>query len=335
MPLRAPTLLLALAFIGLGACSKTDPGETKAPVAPTADVTIKGIDYAMLTTREKRDWTGQLGELLSPCAEVPVNLLQCIQEQRPCKACLPAAQFLLKQVQAGRPKKEREEAFHARFDTGKIKTLVTDGSPEMGSPDAPVTIVEWADFECPFCKLVSPIVDDIVHRFPDQVRLVYKFYPLNAHPHGEIAARAAFAALQQGKFWEMHHMLFENQEHLEPADLEHYAKQLNLDAAKFRADASPGGKEASERIDKDKKQADGLGLDGTPFMFINGRLVKLELLANPYDDLVDWVRLDIELSGHTPKEVGSGAPSAGPAPKAPPPASAAPAAAGSASAGKK
>jgi hypothetical protein len=124
-------------------------------------------------------------------------------------------------------------------------------------------------------------------------------------------------------------MLFENRDNLEQADIERYAKQLNLDLAKFRGDV--GSKETSERLDKDKKQADGLGLDGTPFLFINGRLVKLELLANPYDDLVDWVRLDIELSGHTPKEVDlhdGGAPSA--APKAPP----APSASASAAAGK-
>ena len=310
MSLRSPTLLLAFALLSGSACSKNDPGESKTPITPAADVTIKGIDSTALTTREKREWTGQMAELLAPCPDVPVNLVQCIQEQRPCKACLPAAQFLLKQVQGGRAKKDREEAFHARFDPGKTKTLVLDGSPEMGPPDAPVTIVEWADFECPFCKLVYPLVDDIIHRFPKQVRLVYKFYPLGTHPHGEAAARVGVAAMNQGKFWEMHHLLFDNQEQLEQADLERYAKQLKLDTAKFRADV--GSKETTERLDKDKKQADGLGLDGTPFMFINGRVVKLETLANPYDDLVDWVRLDIELSGQTPKEVSSGAPSAGP-----------------------
>src|SRR5262245_11454706 len=166
MPLRSPTLLFAFALLSGCACSKSDPGESKAPITPAAAITIKGIDAAMLTTREKREWTGQLAELLAPCPEVPVNLVQCIQEQRPCKACMPAAQFLLKQVQGGRPKKDREEAFHARFDPGKTKTLVLDGSPEMGSPDAPVTIVEWADFERPVCKLVYPLVYDLVHLHP-------------------------------------------------------------------------------------------------------------------------------------------------------------------------
>src|SRR5262249_35296221 len=189
MPLRPLTLLIAFAMLSGSNCSKTDPGETKAPITPTADVVIKGVDSAMLTTREKREWTGQLAELLAPCPEVPVNLVQCIQEQRPCKACLPAAQFLLRQVQAGRAKKDGEEAFHARFDQAKLKTLVLDGSPETGPSDAPVTIVEWADFECPACKAMYPGFEDLVRHFPGQVRLVYKFYPLSIHPHGEGAAR--------------------------------------------------------------------------------------------------------------------------------------------------
>jgi hypothetical protein len=144
------------------------------------------------------------------------------------------------------------------------------------------------------------VLDELVHKYPSQVRLVYKFYPLGAHPHGEIAARAAMAAFDQGKFWEMHHLLFDNQEHLEQADLERYAKAAGLDMGKFRSDL--GSKELGERIEKDKKQADELGLDGTPFLFINGRYVNLTLLTNQ-DDVADWIKLDIELAGQTPKAV--------------------------------
>jgi protein-disulfide isomerase len=220
-------------------------------------------------------------------------------EGRPCKTCLPAAQLLLKQVQAGRAKKEREDAFHARFDAGNLKTIITDGAPEMGPPNAVVTIVEWADFECPACRAVYPLLDELAHRYPTQVRVVYKFYPLSAHPHGEISARTAAAAFRQGKFWEMHHLLFENQDKLEQPDLERYAKQLNLDLARFRADL--GSKEIGELIEKDRKQADGLGLDGTPFLFIGGRYVNLQNVVG-LDDLVDWVKLDIELAGQVPQK---------------------------------
>lgn len=301
--LRTSTLLFAAVMLGssTSTCSKPDPGEAKPAAAPVAEVQLKGVDTSVLTPRERHEWAAQVSELLAPCADTPVSIAQCVKESRACKACLPAAQFLLKQVRAGRPKKDREEAFHARFDTNKLKTIVTDGSPEVGSPDAVVTIVEWADFECPFCRMVYPLLDELAQTYPTQVRVVFKFYPLQSHPHGEIAARAAAAAQNQGKFWEMHHLLFDNQEHLEQQDLEKYAKAAGLDVAKFRSDL--GSKEIGERIEKDKKQADQLGLDGTPFMFINGRAVNLQLLGNPVDDLPDWVKLDIELAGQTPKPV--------------------------------
>jgi len=278
------------------------------------DPSVPGIELGQLTAREKRDWQAQVTTLLAPCPETPVPITQCIQENRPCKACFPAAQFLLKQVQAGRSKSEREDAYKARFDPKKVKTLVTDGSPELGPPDAPVTIVEWADFECPACRAFYPVVDDLVKRFPGQVRAVYKFYPLGSHPHGEISARAANAAHKQGKFWEMHHLLFDNQDRLEQTDLERYAKKLELDLGKFRADM--GSDDTVGRIEKDRKQADGVGLQGTPTVFINGREVDLGKLTDLYGDLEEWIKLDLELLGIKPapapaKPADSAIPAAG------------------------
>jgi len=298
--LRWSTLLLALASSGSTCRGSSDPGEVK----PEASVEkpepkIPGVDLGQLTPRERRDWSGQVSALLAPCPETPVPIAQCVEEKRPCKACQPAAQFLLDQVKAGRSKQEREEAYANRFDPKKVKTLVTDGSPELGSPDAPITIVEWADFECPACRAFYPVLDAMVKRFPNQVRVVYKFYPLSAiHPHGELAARAAYAAHRQGKFWEMHHLLFDNQERLEQQDLEKYGKDLKLDVAKMRADM--GHDDTLTRIDKDKKQADGVGLEGTPTVFINGREVDLQKLNDLYGDLEAWIKLDLELMGITP-----------------------------------
>jgi protein-disulfide isomerase len=299
---RVPLVLLALISMTGSTCrSRSDAGETasKSATASAPEFHIKEIDTSSLTPRERREWTAQIGELLAPCPDTPVSIAQCVAEKRACKSCVGAAEFLLRQVQAGKPKKDREAAFHDRFDPAKIKTIVLDGSPEKGPADAAVTIVEWADFECPFCRLMSPLLDELVSRFEGQVRIVYKFYPLGAHPHGLPAARAAIAAGEQGKFWQMHHLLFENQTRLELADLERYARQLDLDMPKFKADMV--AKSTTERVENDKKQAEGLGLDGTPFLFINGREVGLERLNNPYDDLEAWVKLDIELAGHTPR----------------------------------
>jgi protein-disulfide isomerase len=321
MPLLRGTSVLLLGLISLGAntCKKAGEGDAKPPASATAEVSIPGVDTSALTPRERREWAAQVGELLAPCPDVPVSIAQCVNEKRACKACLPAAQFLLKQVQAGKPKKDREEAYSGRFDSKKVRTVVTDGSPEKGSPDAVVTVVEWADFECPFCKEVYPVLDKLVSRFDGQVRVVYKFYPLESHPHGEIAARAGLAAQNQGKFWEMHHKMFDNQARLEQADLERYARDIGLDIAKYRADFA--SKETAERIAKDKKQAEELGLTGTPMIFINGREVDLRTLVNLPDDLEEWVKTDIELAGKTaaPRPAPApGGPAPSGAPSAPP-----------------
>lgn len=312
-------LLVALVSLGAAGCpGKSDPGDTKPAASP--EVSLAGVDTSSLTPRERREWAAQVSELLAPCPETPVSVAQCVKEQRSCKTCLPAAQLLLRQVKAGRSKKEREEAFHARFDAAKLRTLAVDGSPGLGPPDAAITVVEWADFECPFCRLISPMLDDLVKRFDGQVRVVFKFYPLGSHPNGEIAARAAVAALNQGKFWEMHHMLFENQGKLDHADLERYAKDLKLDLVKFRQDLTSA--ETTAHIEKDKKQGEEVGLEGTPMLFINGREVDFQLLTNPYEDLEDWVKLDLELAGRTPAPAPP-KPSIA-APGAPPPAGSAP-----------
>lgn len=301
--LRWPALLAALLAIGCDGSSSqgNDKPASSAPSAAASAapiVSIPGVDLGPMTAREQREWSDQLQGLLAPCPETPVNIAQCIAEKRACKACTPAALYLLDAVRAGRSKQDREKAYNMRFDPKKVRTLDTDGSPELGPPDAPVTIVEWADFECPACKAFYPILDGLVKRFPGQVRLVYKNYPLAIHPHGEIAARAGVAAARQGKFWEMHHLLFDNQDRLEQSDLEGYAKQLKLDVGKFRAEM--GSDDTVSRIARDKRAADDINLDGTPTVFINGRQVETQLIDDPVGDLVKWIKLDLELLGITP-----------------------------------
>ncbi len=266
--------------------------------ATVASTDMSGVDTSTLTPNEKKELMTQLGDLLAPCANTPVKLGECITQKRDCKACLPAAQFLLRQVRAGRPKADRATAYTERFDPKVVKTIEIADSPFKGPEDAVVTIVEWADFECPYCLIMSPMLDSLIERFPGQVRLVYKLYPLSGHKNGEIAARAAVAGLNQGKFWEIHHALFDNQGKNDRAGLVGIAKELKLDMAQFKKDIADD--ETMNRIDRDKKQADALGLDGTPLIYVDGRKVVLEQLANPYEDLEAWVKLDIEMAGKTP-----------------------------------
>lgn len=336
---RAVVLGLTLGGLALGAgssagCSDKAKASPNKPPSATASADLGGLDTSTLTPNEKKELLGQLGDLVAPCPNTPVKLSECISEKRDCKACLPAADFLMRQVRAGRPKSERASAYADRFDPKAVKEIDLGDSPFKGPENAVETIVEWADFECPYCLLMSPILDSLVERFPGQVKLVYKFYPLSGHKNGELAARAGVAAIDQHKFWDMHHALFDNQGKNDKAGIMGLAKALDLDIGQFKKDMNDD--ETSNRIDRDKKQADTLGLDGTPLIYIAGRRVNLEALANPYDDLEAWVKLDIEMAGKVPAKASEkwGPPGGmGSAqPEAPPSASAAPSSAPSAGA---
>ncbi len=156
---------------------------------------------------------------------------------------------------------------------------VLEFDPIKGPANAPVTIVECTDFQCPFCSRVVPTLKQIHEMYPKDVRIALHNRPLDFHPRAMPAGKASLAAGEQGKFWEMHDKLFENQKALEDADLEKYATELGLDMAKWKADfASPL---TEERVKKQDAACVKIGATGTPAFFVNGR--KLEG-AKPFED---------------------------------------------------
>jgi protein-disulfide isomerase len=153
-----------------------------------------------------------------------------------------------------------------------VATLAIPVSPHdhiRGPVDAPVTVVEYGDFECPYCGRAEPVVRDLIHEFAD-VRYVWRHLPLSdVHPHAQLAAEAAEAAAAQGAFWEMHDLLFEHQDALRPGDLVGYAERLGLDVERFTRDLREHARTA--RVAEDVDSADLSGVSGTPTFFINGR----------------------------------------------------------------
>lgn len=280
---RAHTVAAFVVFLGLfclgASCS--DRGQTSGgagaaaggrarPVAPSGERIdeIAGIDLGDLTSAEKRVYLDLVNEQLSPCGQ-PVSVARCANEPGACGQCVPAARYLLRLVSEGYEKSEIEELFTARYAADKRVEIAIAGSPVRGAPMAPVTIVEFSDFECPYCGAAAPVLHRTLREFEGRVKLVFKQYPLDQHPRAAVAARASYAAGRQGKFWEMHDLLFENQRALEDDDLERCATQLGLDLARFRADmASP---EAQARVDQDKAEGRRVGVQGTPTVFVNGR----------------------------------------------------------------
>lgn len=138
----------------------------------------------------------------------------------------------------------------------------------VAGPEGAVTLVEFGDFECPFCVRAYPSVKEVQRRLGDRMRLVFRELPLDKHPHARTAALAAEAAGAQGRFWDMYDRLFEANGRLEPSDIVGYARALGLDLDKFVHDMRSG--ELAERVDDDFESAIASGVNGTPAFFVDG-----------------------------------------------------------------
>lgn len=150
--------------------------------------------------------------------------------------------------------------------------IVTAGYPSRGPANAPVTIVEFADFECPFCGGLYPTLKQVEKNYPEKVRLVFRQFPLvNIHPHAQKAAEASLCANEQQRFWEFYDSMYTNQAQLEIAALKQRAVTLKMNTAAFNTCLDSGRQ--AEAIRKDQDEARKSGVSSTPTMFINGRLL--------------------------------------------------------------
>jgi protein-disulfide isomerase len=146
---------------------------------------------------------------------------------------------------------------------------VSNADHRAGPDDAPVTLVEYGDYECPYCGSAHPIVLAVRERMGPRLRFVFRHFPLTqVHPHALHAAEAAEAAADQGQFWEMHDTLFEHQGALEDADLIRYAQALGLDAERVERELVSGAHEP--RVSEQFRSGVRSGVNGTPTFFING-----------------------------------------------------------------
>lgn len=153
-----------------------------------------------------------------------------------------------------------------------IYDIPVQDHPFKGRRDAPITIVVFDDYQCPYCAKLEPQLTQVLQRYPDQVKLVIKQFPLNSHPQALPAAKAALAAHRQGRFWEFHKELFEKQRELSEDKFIEIAKSLNLDINKFQADLKDPS--IVEMINRDLQNGYQLQVRGTPTVFVNGKLVR-------------------------------------------------------------
>ena len=216
---------------------------------------------------------------------------------RPLEVMAPAInRYLTEQQRAARGRRSspscarpvRKCACCSTRRAARSRSRATD--PSLGRASAPVTVIEFSDFQCPFCQRVAPTLKKVRETYGDKVRIVWKDFPLTQiHPQAFKASEAAHCAGDQGKFWEYHDRLFANQQQLQPDDLKKHAADLGLDAAAFNAclDSSKYG----ERVRDGVAQGTRLGVNSTPTIYINGRMLSG---AQPYEAFVSVI--DEELS---------------------------------------
>jgi protein-disulfide isomerase len=161
----------------------------------------------------------------------------------------------------------------------KVWKVEVGSSPAKGPKNAPITLVVFSDFQCPFCSRIEPTMAKLEQEYPGKLRFVWKNFPLSFHQNAKPAAAAAMAAGEQGKFWEMHDKLFANQQSLDRVTFEKHAQDLGLNLAKFKADLDNSSK-FDAQIASDMKEGSAVDVSGTPATFVNGRKIGG---AYPYD----------------------------------------------------
>ncbi len=200
------------------------------------------------------------GQQLPPFDQVKPDIARFIKSQK--------GQGAMVEYYENLKKEQNIETLLPPYEPPKVAVDAT--GPSKGPASAPVTIVEFSDFECPFCVRAEPTVKALLAKYPDKIKLVYRDFPLPMHTHAPKAAEAAHCAGDQGKYWEMHEKLFAANGKLEVPDLKAAAREVpGIDGAKFDRCLDSG--EKASLVEKNRKAGDDVGVSGTPAFFINGR----------------------------------------------------------------
>jgi protein-disulfide isomerase len=185
-----------------------------------------------------------------------------------------------------------KDKYKVEYKMEPLRVEVAATGPAKGPANAPVTIVEFSDFECPFCSRINPTIKQVQDKYGDKVRIVFRQYPLPFHPKAQKAAEASLCASDQGKFWEMHDAMFANQQALAVEQLKAKAAELGLKAEEFNS-CIDSGKHAAA-IQADMKDGSAAGVSGTPALFVNGRFING---AVPFDQIATVIDDELRRKG--------------------------------------
>ena len=287
--MRTWAISLILACGAVWAQNPAAPAPAKLPDA------IGNVDLSGLTPVQKKAVLKLLQEEDCSC-QCGLKTGACIVQDPSCSYSRALAAIAIKGVKDGKALLEISKLMDASPKAHRPKlledpvTIPVAGAPAIGPADARITMVEFSDFECPYCAIAMKQVKALMAAYPKDIRLIYKQFPLSMHPHAQLAAEAALAANEQGKFWEMHDILFTNFRKLSHDSMVEWAKEIGLDVNKFKADLD-SAKFASV-VKKDTSDGDTAGVYGTPAFFINGKLYNGPMTMDAVKPI-----LDAELKG--------------------------------------
>ena len=257
---------------------------------------LPGVDVSELTQAQRAVFDQIVARSFCYCG-CPHTVAGCLREHRSCKHAPRMARLAARLAAQGLSVDEARKAltdYYAGFDRAERARLdVKDFGPPRGNADAPVQIVEFSDFTCPFCQRLEPELDRFVAAHPDRVRLYYKPFPIASHPRALEAAIAGEWARDHGLFWKMYAQLFANPGALEDEDLAGYAAAVGGDPDDLRRALETG--RDRPRIAASQAEARAAGIKGTPTLFFNGRRLDLPwgrdvqgILEFTVEDEVEW-----------------------------------------------
>ncbi len=281
---------LRTAVLCLFAAATLAAQQSSNPDAWKTSETLGNVDLSSLTAVQKKAVLKILREQDCSC-QCGMKAAECIIKDPNCSYSRALAKIAIDGVKEGKSLIEISKLMDASPKAHRPKLLEDPvsipvaGAPVRGPADARITLVEFSDFECPYCSAAVKQVDAVMAAYPKDVKLIYKQFPLDMHPHARMAAEASLAANEQGKFWEMYDVLFKNFRRLSRENILALAQQIGLDINKFKADLESGKYKAV--IDKDLADGDAAGVYGTPSFYINGRQYNGELTLAALKPILD------------------------------------------------
>ncbi len=296
LPRGSLSIVTVVAIVGVAsACTKKAPSSPLAKAAapavakpaddkrPSNDTAWPaGIDLGKLDDLKRKIFDRIVNRESSACGKGH-SLLYSVKHDSSCRASFYAVRYVARLADAGLSESEIGEKLSQRFRAPHVPHIDVSEAPSKGASSGRVTIVEFADYECPHCKELQPVMQSLLAKYPSDVTLYFKHFPISSN-NSLNAALAAAAAQRQGKFWQFSDKIWENSEHLTPAVLEGLAKEMGLDFSRWYGDV--GSEEVRSHVQGDKTEARSLEIHRTPAVFINGRRYTDELdLAS----LKDWV----------------------------------------------